>query len=249
MFCQRTSAKVGLLLILAALAAAAGCGSNGAKLPAASISAGEEAAPAEAVPGANTGDFTPSEFVTTWPDEEKAPPKPKPNLKPVVTIKTSLGEISVRLDAEKAPITVDNFLVNYVDNEYYDETVFHYVEEGYLIAAGGYTADLKPKEAGAQILNEAASGLKNRRGTIAMARQADYANSASSQFFFNLVDNKKLDFTSAETDEEAGYCVFGEVIEGLDILDRIAAVEVHDADEFTKVPKQAVVIESIRRVK
>ena len=199
---------------------------------------------------ANTGDFAPSEFTgSTWPDEEQKPPRPVPNLKPVVAIKTSLGEITVRLDAEKAPVTVDNFLANYVDSGYYEETVFHYVEKGFLIAAGGYTADLQPKEAGAQILNEANNGLKNRRGTIAMARLPEFSKSATSQFFFNLADNQTLDHKSEEHDEEFGYCVFGEIIDGLEVIDEIAKAEVRDSAEFPKVPVQAVRIESVRRLK
>lgn len=250
MLFQRSFAVCTCLFLLS-LGFAVGCGSKGGTDDLATADGGQEKQDSgEAIaPGANTGDFTPSEYTPTWPDEEKAPPKPKPNLKPVVNIKTSLGEITVRLDAEKAPVTVENFLLNYVDAEFYDETVVHYVEKGVIIAAGGYTADLKPKEAGAQILNEAKNGLKNRRGTIAMARQAEYANSATSQFFFNLADNESLDRTSDDDDEESGYCVFGEVIEGLDIIDQIAEVEVEDTDEFPKTPKQAVLIESIRRVR
>lgn len=251
MLCQRSFAICTLFFGLVTGLFAAGCGSKGAAdstTASAEGSAGEEGG-GSLPPAANTGDFTPSESSAAWPDEEKPLPKAKPNMKPVVVIKTSLGEITVQLDAEKAPVTVDNFLLNYADAEFYDQTVFHHVEQGFLIAAGGYTADLKPKEAGAQILNEAGNGLKNRRGTIAMARQADYANSATSQFFFNLADNKSLDRTDEDDDEESGYCVFGEVIEGLDIIDRIAEVEVAGSEEFPKAPKQAVVIESVRRLR
>jgi peptidyl-prolyl cis-trans isomerase A (cyclophilin A) len=236
-------------LLAAVLGILAGCGGKPADSPSAADSGGQSDSGSLPEP-ANTGEFAPSEFTgTAWPDEAKQPVKPPPNLKPEVVITTSLGEIKVRLDAEKAPVTVENFLANYVDAGFYDETIFHYVDKESLAAAGGYTEDLEPKEAGAQILNEAANGLKNVRGTIAMARLPEYSKSATSQFFFNLVDNPGLDHKSDETEEDYGYCVFGQVIDGLDVLDKIAEAEVRDAEDFPKVPVQAVRIESIRRLK
>ena len=117
-----------------------------------------------------------------------------------------------------------------------------------MIAAGGFTADLKPKPARACILNEAKNGLQNRRGTIAMARSPDYVDSAASQFFINLVDNPALDHAEDDKPDKFGYCVFGQVVEGMDVVDRIADVQVADKGEFIKTPVQAVVVESIARV-
>jgi cyclophilin family peptidyl-prolyl cis-trans isomerase len=175
-------------------------------------------------------------------------PRPKRNLRPVVTIKTSLGDITVRLDAEKAPQTVDNFLDSYVGRGFYDQTVFHYVDSGFMIAAGGFAADLSPKTPRAEILNEAHNGLKNLKYTIAMARNPDYANSATSQFYINLVDNAALDYVSDESAATYGYCVFGEVIEGREVVDQIAKSPVHDQGEFIKTPVQPVVIQTVVRV-
>jgi len=170
-------------------------------------------------------------------------------LHPQVLIKTSLGDMTVRLDAAKAPDTVENFLKKHVDRKFYDQTIFHYVDKGFMVLGGGFTADLKAKPRRAEIFNEAnPDGLKNRRGTIAMARTRDIAHTASSQFFFNVVDNPSLDHTSYDSAEEYGYCVFGEIVEGLEVLDRIAEVEVQEKDGFAKLPAEPVVIESIRTI-
>jgi peptidyl-prolyl cis-trans isomerase A (cyclophilin A) len=175
------------------------------------------------------------------------PPRPRQNLHPIVTIKTNQGDIRLKLDAEKAPITVDNFLSNYVDRGFYDQTVFHYVDAGFMIAAGGFTADLQAKQAGAEILNEARNGLKNKRYTIAMARSPDYVNSATSQFFINLVDNPSLDYTGDDNASTYGYCVFGEVVSGQEVVDRIANTPVHDTENFPKTPDTPVVIQTVVR--
>lgn len=167
---------------------------------------------------------------------------------PQVVIKTSMGEITVKLDAEKAPITVNNFLDNYVDRGFYSDTIFHYVDPGKTVMGGGYTEDLTPKPTRAPISNEADNGLKNRRGTIAMARSTDFAHSATSQFFFNLVDNPSFDYVGRDTAEDFGYCVFGQVISGMDVLDRMGRTEVHDVPGFTNLPKPPIVIQSIKQV-
>jgi len=166
---------------------------------------------------------------------------------PEVVIKTSLGEIRLQLDAEKAPVTVDNFLANYVNRGFYDDTAVHYVAKDSMVLAGGYTADLEPKETRAYIRSEADNGLKNLRGTIAMVRDPEHIDSATSQFFVNLVDNPSLDHKDTESAENYGYCVFGKVIEGMDVVDRIAGVEVADKGDFPNTPVQPVVIESIQR--
>jgi len=170
------------------------------------------------------------------------------DLFPEVTINTSAGKLRVRLNAEKSPVTVDNFLTQYVDRDFYDQTVFHYVDKGFMIAGGGFTKDLQPKATRACILNEAKNGLQNRRGTIAMARLPEHVDSATSQFFINLVDNPSLDHSGDEKADQYGYCVFGQVVDGMDVVDRIAQVEVDDRGPFPKTPVQPVVIESIHRV-
>jgi len=168
---------------------------------------------------------------------------------PEVLVKTSLGDIRLRLNAEKAPLTVDNFLSNYIERGFYDGTVFHYVDQGFMVAAGGYTAELAPKATRAYVKNEAANGLKNKRGTIAMARDPDHADSATSQFFINLVDNSSLDPNGEQGAVAAGYCVFGEVVEGMDVVDRIAGVQVADRGLFPKTPVSPVVIQSAEWVR
>jgi len=160
--------------------------------------------------------------------------------KPVVVIETSLGNITVELDPEKAPISVKNFL-SYVDAGFYEGTIFHRVIKNFMIQAGGMTADMQRKEAKAAIRNEATNGLSNMRGTIAMARTPE-VNSATSQFFISTVDNKGLDHKGM-TPDDFGYAVFGKVIDGMDTVDKIASVKTAPGD----VPVEAVVIKGITR--
>lgn len=160
--------------------------------------------------------------------------------KPVVIIETNLGNITVELDAEKAPISVKNFLA-YVDEEFYDGTIFHRVIKTFMIQGGGMTADMQRKPTKAPIKNEAANGLRNRKGTIAMARTND-VDSATSQFFINTVNNSFLDHKST-TPSEFGYAVFGEVIDGMDTVDKIASVQTGAND----VPAETVTIKTIKR--
>jgi peptidyl-prolyl cis-trans isomerase A (cyclophilin A) len=127
--------------------------------------------------------------------------------------------------------------------------VFHYVEKGFMLAGGGYTADLQPKETRAFIRSEANNGLKNKRGTIAMVRQPDHADSATSQFFINLVDNPGLNRGQTEETDKDGYCVFGEVVEGMDVVDRIAEVPVTDRGVFPNTPVTPVVINSAKWIR
>ena len=170
-------------------------------------------------------------------------------LHPTVVIDTSLGSISVRLDAEKAPLTVGNFL-SYVDSGHYGQTIFHQVIKDYpkVVLGGAFTQQMSEKKARTPIYNEARNGLKNRRGTIAMGRQADAIHSATCYFFLNLSDNEVLDHKDG-TLEGYGYCVFGKVTQGLDVADKIAAVEVHDTEQFERIPVQTVLIRSIRRIR
>lgn len=166
---------------------------------------------------------------------------------PEVVLTTSLGDIRLKLETKKAPSTVRNFL-NYVESGYYNRTIFHEVDAGYVVLGGGYTSTLSEKAGRYPIKNEANNGLKNRRGTIAMARQIDNEDSSVCQFFLNLADNPGLDYRGPKA-EEFGFCVFGQVIDGLDVLDEIGAVDVHDTDQFEKLPVETVLIESATRVR
>lgn len=157
-----------------------------------------------------------------------------------VKLHTSHGTISIELDAEKAPETVKNFLA-YVEAGHYDNTVFHRVIDGFMIQGGGFEPGMKQKSTNTSIKNEADNGLKNARGTVAMARTQD-PHSASAQFFINLADNKFLDF-SAPTTQGWGYCVFGHVTDGMETVDAIKAVETGSSGFHQDVPKEDVVIE------
>jgi cyclophilin family peptidyl-prolyl cis-trans isomerase len=167
---------------------------------------------------------------------------------PVVRIETNQGPITLRLDAVKAPVTVRNFL-EYAAQGFYDNTLVHYVDAGKMILAGGYTADRQSKQPQAPIRNEAHNGLKNKRGSIAMARDQSLIDNATSQFFINLADAPHRNH-QAPTASQYGYCVFGEVIEGLDVADRIAQTPTTDmGGDLAKTPKTPVLITSIRVVR
>ena len=158
----------------------------------------------------------------------------------MIKLTTNHGIITLKLDAEKAPVTSANF-EQYVRDGFYDGTIFHRVIKGFMIQGGGFTADMKQKDTRATIKNEANNGLKNKRGSIAMARTSD-PHSATAQFFINVVDNDFLDFKS-ETPNGWGYCVFGMVEEGLDVIDSIKAVKTGNQGFHQDVPLEAVVIE------
>lgn len=155
----------------------------------------------------------------------------------MVVLTTSLGEITIALDAEKAPISVKNFL-DYVDAQFYDGTIFHRVIKGFMVQGGGFTPDMQQKTTRAPIRNEADNGLKNVRGSLAMAR-TQVKDSATAQFFINLVDNTFLDHGS----RDFGYAVFGQVVQGMDVVDRIAEVKTARGD----VPVEQVIILNVRR--
>ena len=156
---------------------------------------------------------------------------------PHVLLETSLGNIDIELDAVKAPVTVENF-VGYVKSGHYDGLVFHRVIPGFMVQGGGFTPDMQQKETRAPIKNESSNGLSNRRGTIAMARLSA-PDSASSQFFINVADNGSLDYPRMSG---SGYAVFGKVVSGMDVVDKIAAVRTTTRGPFKDVPMQAVVI-------
>ncbi len=162
---------------------------------------------------------------------------------PRVKIDTNLGSFVVELYPEKAPKTVENFL-QYVRDGFYNGTIFHRVIDGFMIQGGGFTADFERKETRAPIINEADNGLKNTRGTIAMARTMD-PHSATAQFFINVKDNPFLDHT-AKTPRGWGYAVFGKVVEGMDVVDRIRKVRTGPGGMFPKdVPQEPVIIEKM----
>ncbi len=158
---------------------------------------------------------------------------------PLVIIKTTKGDFTLRLFADKAPLTVASFL-SYVDEGFYNGTVFHRVIEGFMIQGGGFTKEMKQKSTHPPIRNEAKNGLKNKRGTVAMARTS-VVDSATAQFFVNVVDNSFLDFRSADA-QGFGYCVFGEVVSGLETVDAIRKLKTGSKNSFTDVPLETVEI-------
>jgi peptidyl-prolyl cis-trans isomerase B (cyclophilin B) len=158
---------------------------------------------------------------------------------PVVEIKTSKGTIQVELFEKDAPLTVKNFL-QYVDDKHYDGTIFHRVISDFMIQGGGMTKEMKEKDTRKAIKNESTNGLENKRGTLAMAR-TPVADSATAQFFINVVDNDFLDRKNAR--DKVGYCVFGKVISGMDVVDKIKEVKTRGS-----VPVETIEIISARRV-
>jgi cyclophilin family peptidyl-prolyl cis-trans isomerase len=159
---------------------------------------------------------------------------------PVVVIETSMGTIKVELFEDEAPVTVKNFL-KYVEDKHYDGTIFHRVIADFMIQGGGLMPDMKDKNVRSPIKNESYNGLANKRGTLAMARTKD-ANSATDQFFINVKDNNFLDRAKAQ--DGVGYCVFGQVTEGMDVVDKIRAVKTNAQD----LPMEMVLIKSIRKL-
>ncbi len=226
---MRSIARGALVLgCIGFLASLAGCGAgDGSKPPVAAIGVPEQ--------GAEEGPNLPVAAPTL--DARK----------PVVEMVTSMGTITLELDAENAPLTVDNFL-NYVQQGHYDGTVFDQVYANQGILGGLFTPDLVAKEIRTPVRNEADNGLRNTRGSLAMVRAADVIDSGTAHFFINVRDNPSLDHQDRSV-EGFGYCVFGKVAAGLDVVDRIAAVEVTQTELFDQTPRQAVLIESVRRIR
>ena len=158
----------------------------------------------------------------------------------MIKLRTNYGEITLELDSEKAPITVQNF-IDYVNSGHYDNTVFHRVIDGFMIQGGGFEPGLVQKQTRAPIRNEAANGLKNDKYTVAMARTSDI-NSATAQFFINVADNDFLNYSSP-TPQGFGYCVFGKVVEGMDVVDKIKKVRTGDRGGHQNVPLENVLLE------
>ncbi len=237
---MRRLGRLGILgLIVGGLLLAIGCGKKGETGPedkTASINGGAAGGNASGSPGsANSRDS----------GSPKTASDPR---RPVVEIQTTMGNILVELDAGRARATVDNFLY-YVENAHYDGTIFHQVLKGYVVMGGQYLANLSERRCRTAVHNEARKcGLMNVRGAIAMVRKPDVIDSATCQFFINVADNPNLDY-KGESPEEYGYCPFGKVIEGQDIVDRIADVPVKDEGDLERLPVQTVGIKSIRRVR
>jgi len=207
---------------------------------------------------AQSGTAAPAKPAAAKPAAKAAPAKAKPVDKTApaaettaatkVLIKTSMGDMTVELYPEKAPKSVENFLA-YVNSGFYDGTIFHRVIDNFMIQGGGFTRELRQKPTRAAIANEAKNGLSNLRGTLAMARTGD-PNSATAQFFINVVDNPRLDYTSDQSGMTWGYCVFGKVTSGLDIVDKIRAVPTGAQGPFkSDVPTTPIVIEKISVIK
>jgi cyclophilin family peptidyl-prolyl cis-trans isomerase len=160
----------------------------------------------------------------------------------MIRFQTTHGDFTVELFDKEAPISVENFL-KYVDDEHFDGTIFHRIVPGFVIQGGGLTPDFQPKTTRAPIANEATNGLKNERGTLSMARTNE-VNSATSQFFVNLSDNAFLNHSKAQY----GYAVFGRVTQGLDVVDKIAAVRTGTRKQYQDAPLEDVTIVSARRI-
>ncbi len=162
----------------------------------------------------------------------------------MVKLSTNFGDITLELDTDKAPITVANFL-QYVDSGFYNGVIFHRVIDGFMIQGGGFDANMKQKTTKDEIKNEADNGLTNNKYTVAMARTS-IPDSASSQFFINIADNDFLNHT-AKTSSGWGYCVFGKVIDGMDVVDKIAGVATTSKAGHRDVPAESVTIEKVTR--
>jgi len=162
---------------------------------------------------------------------------------PMVLVKTNMGNFTIELYPDKAPVTVKNFL-SYVDHKFYAGTIFHRVISTFMIQGGGFTPDMVQKETSAPIKNEADNGLKNLKYTLAMAR-TNIVDSATCQFFINVQDNPNLDYRDKAN---YGYCVFGKVIEGMNVIDEMKMVKTTEKGSYKDVPVKPVIIKSITRV-
>jgi peptidyl-prolyl cis-trans isomerase A (cyclophilin A) len=161
---------------------------------------------------------------------------------PHVVLTTSFGDVEIELNQDKAPVSSQNFL-KYVDNSFYNNTIFHRVIPGFMVQGGGFTAQMQQKTTNDPIKNEADNGLHNVRGTVAMARTSD-VNSATSQFFINVVDNAMLDHGA----RDYGYAVFGKVVKGMDVVDQIVNVQTNTKGGMQNVPVDPIFIKTAKRV-
>jgi cyclophilin family peptidyl-prolyl cis-trans isomerase len=226
-----------------------GCGSTPEPESAPETAPAAESAPPPAAAAPDEPKSQPeiAEAVAPEPPPAKAAPKAEPEpppapQKPRVVMSTSKGDMVIELEPEAAPETVKNFL-GYVEEGFYEGTIFHRVIPGFMIQGGGHTPDLAKKDTKDPIRNEATNGLKNLRGTISMARTAN-PHSATSQFFINHADNAMLDNSPQNG---WGYAVFGKVVEGMDVLDAIAATPTGNSGGMGDVPRETILIKSVKR--
>lgn len=245
-----------LPLALVSAAAAQSCGSHTDDTGAATAEAkgtpavkSDEAKSDDAKTDAPKTEAPKADAAKTDAPKTEAAQQPKPTAKsggnPMVVLETNYGNIKIELFKDKAPISTENFL-SYVRDGFYDGTIFHRVVPNFVIQAGGFTQDMKEKAAKAPIKNEAGNGLSNLRGTLSVARTNEI-NSGTTHFFINLVDNKRLDHTGEEP-TKFGYAVFGKVTEGMDVVDKIAAVEVTTKGAYQGVPVKPVTITKAKMV-
>ncbi len=198
-------------VLLLAVVAVTGCGKSAKQAESVAASDSAQSSAADGAAPVSAGSALAASAVKQKPSD------------PVVVLHTSQGDVTVKLFAEKAPRTVENFLRGYAERGFYEQTIFHHVEPGQMLIAGGYTADLQRKPGRTPIYNESSNGLLNRRGTVAMIRDPEAPHSATSEFFVNLADNPDFDFKSTDEDDLPGYCVFGEVVSGMDVVDKIVS--------------------------
>lgn len=209
----------------------------------ASVSALRESAarPApQGVPGAPADRTT---AIEAPPLQAPAPASAPAPDNPVAVVSTSMGDFTIELFTDRAPVSVENFL-QYAREGHYKDTVFHRVKPGFMIQGGGFTPSLSEKATRPPIQNEATNGLRNLRGTVGMARMAAL-RSATDQFYVNVADNRRLDHTGYSPDE-FGYAVFGRVLSGMEVIDRIAALPTHSTAGMDDVPLEAVIIRSVQ---
>lgn len=244
----KSASAVVLILGVAILAAAGGCGGKTEaekEATTAAISGGPQtpATAQQREPASSAGATTPGDTGRPIPPSRPAPDA----MHPVVVIQTTLGDIKVVLDRENASMTVDNFLA-YVASGHYEGTIFHQVLKDYVIIGGGFTPELVQKPTRSPVYNEARNGQKNVRGALAMVRPPDQPHWGTCQFFINVTDNPNLDH-EGETPDKFGYCVFGHVApESMAVVDRIASVPVTDRPNFERIPVEPVIIKAIKRV-
>ncbi len=226
-----------LLVVLGLAVIFTGCGSKNPEAVEASIGGSDATqTSSDTKPAPTNIAAVTDEFATSV-----APPAPQPPADRELIIKTNHGDVTVRLFSSKAPATVENFVDGYARRGHFSNTLFHYVDNGFMIMGGGYDTKYQPKATRAVIVNEANNGLKNQRGTIAMAREPEYVNSGTCQFFINLSDNPSLDHQNTEDAAGYGYCVFGKVISGMEVVDKIALVAVADAEKMVSITTQVTV--------
>lgn len=235
---------MGLLALALLLPLGGGCGDRGSEDPGTvNVVMPSEGGTTIVAPTTQAADTEPAPPGEAGHEQPAAAPagtsKPSADT-PRVVVSTSMGTIEIELNRKKAPVTVDNFL-SYVKKGHYKETIFHRVIPGFMVQGGGFTAGMEEKPTGEGIKNEGKNGLKNKRGTIAMARTSD-PDSASAQFFVNVADNTGLDYPEPDG---VGYAVFGEVVKGMDVVDRIVAVPTSNAGGHQNVPVDPITIKSV----